>query len=103
MGILGHSFAEPQLPPTRCSFGESSIEAAEMAMGSNEEAMTDALCDMWSGFTDGSLQKHGYAARRRRLADHGIRDGERGATIPLPSHLQSQVRLEGVQHGLVVR
>ena len=22
------------------------------------EAMTDALCDMWSGFTDGSLQKY---------------------------------------------
>jgi len=57
-GILGHSFAEPQLPPTRCSFDESSIEAAEMALGSNEEAMTDALCDMWSGFTDGSLQKY---------------------------------------------
>ena len=57
-GILGHSFAEPQLPPTRCSFDESSIEAAESALGSNEEAITDALCDMWSGFTDGSLQKY---------------------------------------------
>jgi hypothetical protein len=75
-GILGHSFANPELPPTRCREEESSIEAAEEALGSNEEAITDALCDMWSGFSDGSLLKY---ADTQHAADGSLTTGSASA------------------------